>query len=121
MSTQTFDNRISQRKPLKTRVVFEDEFGEGFLYFMSSDLSMSGIFIDSAILLPVGTKLFLKFSLYEGETPISVTGEIMRVKELPMGKMQKRRTKKRGSMGIGIRFLGLTGDDLSKIEKFIQS
>ena len=43
------EKRISPRKTLKTRVVFEDEFSEGFLTFLSTDISLSGIFIESEI------------------------------------------------------------------------
>lgn len=112
------EQRISPRKNLRTRVVFEDEFGEGFLYFMSTDISHSGIFIESDITLLERTKALLKFSLYEGDKPIRVTGEITRI----MGeKRGPGRRPKRQKQGIGIRFIGLDVDDLKKIDDFIRS
>ena len=81
MRWDTKENRISPRKHLRTRVIFEDELSEEFLYFHSTDISISGIFIESRIPLQEKTQMFLKFSLHEGEAPISVTGEVARFME----------------------------------------
>ncbi len=112
------NHRISPRKNIKTRVVFEDELGEELLYFLSTDISLSGIFIESDIPLNEQSKVFLKFSLYEGDPPIRVTGEIARI----MGERRGpgRRPKKQ-RIGIGIRFVGLSLKDLKRIDKFIHS
>ena len=104
---------------MKTRVIFEDELSEGFLYFLSTDISVSGIFIVSAIAFQPGTKVLLKFSLYEGDEPVCVTGEIARYMGERRGR--GRRPKKKRSIGIGIRFLGLKPEDLKRIEAFIHS
>lgn len=112
------NQRISERKNLRTRVIFEDEFGEDFLYFSSNDVSASGIFIESAIKFQLGTKVLLKFSLYEGDSPIEVTGEIARFMEKKRG---RGRRKKNERIGIGIRFIGLKPEDLKRIEEFIHS
>ncbi|MBI4410918.1 MAG: PilZ domain-containing protein [Deltaproteobacteria bacterium] len=113
------DQRISPRKNLRTRVIFEDEFSEGFLYFLSTDISISGIFIESAISFMPGTKVLLKFSLYEGDEPIQVTGELARTMGERRGR--GRRPKKKRPVGIGIRFMGLKPEDLKRIESFIHS
>lgn len=113
------DQRISPRKNLRTRVIFQDEFGEDFIYFLSTDLSVSGIFIESPISFQTGTKVLLKFSLYEGERPIEVTGEIARYMGERRGR--GRRPKKKRPIGIGIRFMGLKPEDLKRIEGFIHS
>lgn len=118
MANLKADQRIFPRKTLQTRVLFEDEFSEEFLYFLSTDLSASGLFIESSIHLQNRTKVFLKFSLQEGEAPIQVTGEVMRL----MDNARKRgRKPKNRKLGIGIRFLGLRPEDLIRIEKFIES
>lgn len=114
--TLEFEKRISPRKTLKTRVVFEDEFSEGFLTFLSTDISHSGIFIESEIPLQVGTHVFLRFSLYEGDPPIQVSGVIARLIAKPRGPGRRKRGFK---TGIGIRFLGLSPEDLQRIEQFI--
>ncbi len=110
------EQRISPRKKLKTRVIFEDEFSEDFLYFLSTDISLSGIFIESTMPLQNHTKVFLKFSLYEGDPPIEVTGEVTRLLDKKRG---RGRRKKDERTGIGLRFLGLESRDLSRIEAFI--
>lgn len=114
-----YDNqRVSPRKALQTRVVFEDEFSEGFLYFLSTDISYSGLFIESTIPLQIGTKVFLKFALYEGEKPITITAEVARI----MGNNRGRgRPKKNKKIGIGLRFIGLKPSDLERIQNFINS
>ena len=120
MSAQSLkdDHRISPRKKIRTRVVFEDENNEEFLYFLSTDISIAGIFIESRIPLLNHTKVFLKFSLYEGDDPIQVTGEIMRLAE---GKRGRGRRPKKQKIGIGIRFLELSTTQLKKIQDFIVS
>lgn len=112
------EQRISPRKSLKTRVVFEDEFNEEFLYFLSTDISLSGIFIESSILLRERTKLFLKFSLYEGDDPIQVTGEVARIMAVRRGRGRRKKNQK---IGVGIRFIGLKAEDLRKIEEFVSA
>lgn len=109
------NKRISPRKTLQTRVVFEDEFSEDFLYFISSNISTSGIFIQSKLHLKAGTRVFLKFRLYDDDAPIHVAAEIMR-----------QLTKKRGpgrkkpiTPGVGLKFLGLSQKDFKKIEEFM--
>ncbi len=110
------EHRLSPRKPLKTRVVFEDEFNDEFLYFLSTDLSLSGIFIETTLPFQNQTKVFLKFSLYEGDASIQVTGEIIRLSKPPPGPGRK---KAEPPKGLGIRFLGLKSEDLKKIENFV--
>ena len=112
------DQRISPRKPLKTRIIFEDEFGEEFLYFLSTNISLSGLFIESNIKFVPGTKMFLNFSLHENEAPIQVTGEITRMTD---PKRTRGRPNKNRKMGIGIRFLGLSTSDIKRIEHFVRA
>lgn len=118
MKQKNSDQRIAPRKTLKTRVIFEDEFSDEFVYFLSTDISLSGIFIESNILLESQTKVLLKFSLYEDDPPIQVTGEVARIVELRRGPGRRKKNEK---VGVGIRFLGLNHEDLRRIERFIHS
>ena len=113
---KSFEKRISPRKTLLSSVIFEDEFGEGFLAFDATDISISGIFIESPIPLQECSKVLLRFSLEEGENPIQVTGEVVRLAEEKRG---PGRRKNKGKIGIGIRFLGLSLKDLQRIENYI--
>lgn len=110
------NNRIAPRKSFQTRVVFEDEFNAEFLYFISKDISTSGIFIQTKLGFKAGTKVFLKFSLYEGEKPIEVAGEVMRFHDKKRGPGRKKPV----TTGVGLKFLGLSREDLRRIENFIQ-
>ena len=75
------EKRVFPRKQLRTSVVFEDETGEGFIYFYTTDISVGGLFFESDIPLKVGTKVFLSFSLHQGEPPIKATGQVIRIEK----------------------------------------
>lgn len=115
------EKRISPRKSIRTRVVLEDEFGEGFFYFLSTDVSLSGIFIESPLKLQPKTKVFLKFSLFEGDEPLSLVGEVARVVGGMPGRDAIHRVSKQSKKGIGIRFVGLSPEELKKIEGFLKN
>jgi len=110
------NHRISPRKTLRTRVIFVDELKQDFLYFISNDISTSGLFIQTKLPLKAGTKVLLKFCLYVGDDPILVAAEVMR-------QMKKKRgpgRKKPVTPGIGLKFLGLSQKDFKKIEEFLK-
>ncbi|MBU0506578.1 MAG: PilZ domain-containing protein [bacterium] len=109
------NNRISPRKTIQTRVIFEDEFNEGILYFISSDISTSGVFIQTKLPLKAGTRVFLKFCLYMEDKPIHVAAEVMR----QMTKKRGPGRKKPITPGVGLKFLGLSHKDFKRIEAFM--
>lgn len=113
----TSNNRVSPRKPLLTNVIFEDEYSEAFLAFDSTDISISGLFIESPITLQEKSKVLLRFAIDDDE-PICVTGEVVRLAEEKRG---PGRRKDKGKIGIGIRFLGLTLEDLKRIESYVNN
>lgn len=111
------NQRVSPRKNLRTRVFFEDDANDELLYFLSTDLSLSGIFIESEMSLQEHSKVFLKFSIFDGDEPIRVTAEVTRWMEEKRGPGRRKKQKK----GIGLRFIGLSLPDLKKIEQYIHS
>ncbi len=54
------EKRIYPRRTLRTQVIFEDESGEGFIYFYSTDVSIGGIFLESDVPLKIGTRVFYR-------------------------------------------------------------
>lgn len=104
------EKRVSPRETLRTRVVLEDELGEGFIYFYTTDVSLGGLFIESEIPLKIGTQIFVSFSLGEGQPTIRTTGEVMRLEKLAPSYT--------GISGMGIRFLELAIPDREAIKKF---
>lgn len=97
------ERRLYPRCPYRTRVVFEDELGEGLFYINSSDVSMGGLFLESDMPVRVGTMLFLSFALPGHKRPIRVTGEVVRL----------------GEGGMGIRFVGLSELAARRLEEFL--
>lgn len=102
------ERRLYPRKSIRTAVVFEDEFSEGLFYVYSENISMGGLFLASSVPLRVGTMLFLSFTLPGYKRPIRVTGEVVRVVR-PEG----------GGEGVGVRFVGLNGKALRRLEEFL--
>lgn len=105
------ERRIFPRKTLRSQVIFEDETGEGFIYFYSIDVSLGGLFLESDIPLKLGTRVFLSFTLKEGEPPIRTTGQVVRVERetsdfLPV-------------VGMGVRFLDLGEMAKRTIQEFV--
>lgn len=107
------EKRLFPRKQLRTRVVFEDETGEGFIYFYTTDISVGGLFFESDIPLKIGTRVFLSFSLKEGGSPIHATGQVIRVeKESESGPFV---------LGMGVKYLDLPEAAREAISGFVQS
>lgn len=96
------EKRLYQRHRLRTTITFEDESGEGFIYFYSTDISMGGLFFESELPLKQHTKVFLSFKLPTSPSTIRVTGEAVRQEKDSGGSQQVT--------GTGIRFV-----DLSKV------
>ncbi|MFH1874705.1 MAG: PilZ domain-containing protein [Pseudomonadota bacterium] len=101
------EKRLYPRKAMHTQVIFEDEFGQGLFYVYSRDISLGGLFLESAIPLRLGTLLLLSFNLPEISEPIRVTGEAIRV-SYP-------------EPGMGIRFIDLPNKESLLLEKYIES
>lgn len=102
------ERRLHARKKHRTRIVFEDEFGDGLFYVYSEDMSMGGAFLASDIPLRVGTLLFLSFQLPPHKRFIRVTGEVV------------RRAGGEGS-GMGVRFAGLSELARRRLEDFLSA
>lgn len=91
------------RAPLAVRVGLEsgDQFFTGF----SSDISVSGIFVETARLLPVGRAVEVFFELPGGHA-VSADGRVKRVRE-------------DGKRGMGIAFRQLVREDRKRIGRYV--
>jgi uncharacterized protein (TIGR02266 family) len=98
------EKRVYQRRPYRTKVVFEDELGDGLFYVYSSDISMGGLYLASDIPAKQGTMLFLSFALPGHKRPVRATGEIVR----------------REGGGMGVRFVGLSGLTMERLSAFLE-
>lgn len=107
------EKRIHPRKTLRTKVVFEDESGEGFIYFYSTDVSMGGLFLESDIPLKIGTHVFLSFSLSEGNAPVRATGKVVR--------LEREASEVLPVVGMGVQFVELPEAARGEIQRFVES
>lgn len=105
------EKRIHPRRPYRTKVVFDDEFGDGLFYVHSENISIGGIFLASDIPVRVGTLLFLSFHLPPHKRFIHVTGEVVR----------RSRDEEHGPPGMGIRFVGLSEMARRRLEDFLRA
>ncbi len=104
MNASTSERRVHPRGALRTKVVFEDEFGDGLFYVFSEDISLGGVFLASEVPVLVGTLMFLSFVLPGHKRPVRVTGEVVRRPQ---------------AGGMGVRFVGLTELARNRIEEFL--
>jgi len=108
MSTSPTEKRLYPRIPLTTKVVFEDEFGEGLFYVYAENISMGGLFLASDVPLKRGTMLFISFVLPGRMRPLRLTGEVVR--RIQMGGEGD---------GIGVRFVELPAKANAALERFM--
>ena len=106
------EKRLQPRKTYRTKIVLEDEFGEGLLYLWSRDVSASGVFLEEAPLLKVGAHLFLSFMLPNVAAPVRMVGRVMR-------SLSTQAEPKSG--GIGIHFVDLDEESRLAIDNFVKS
>lgn len=104
------EKRLSKRKPYQTRVIFENEFGEGIFYVNSRDVSEGGIFLECDIPAKIGSFLFLSFELPGKPEPIKVTGQVVRSQSIGDD-----------FDGIGVRFMGLPPATAQLLQNFLQN
>lgn len=76
--TTSRERRLYPRRACRTRVVFEDEFGEGLFYVYSKDVSEGGFSLESLIPVKPGSLLFLSWELPGERKMLRATGKVVR-------------------------------------------
>lgn len=107
------EKRLHVRKKWRSKVVFEDEFGEGLIYLYSKDVSLGGLFLEDPPPLKLGAHLFLSLLLPGTKKPLRLTGQIVRFVEHNAGAPQKPRA------GAGVRFVDIDGESLERLTAFV--
>ena len=110
------ERRVYPRKTLRTKVVFEDENGEGFIYFYSTDVSEGGIFFEHDVPLQKGTRVFLSFRLPDQQL-IRATGEIVRQANIPQAASSKGQNTGM-IVGMGLSFTDLVPEYQKTLRQF---
>ena len=105
------ERRLHQRKELKSKVIFEDEYRDSLFYLHARDISEGGLSFDvDDIPIRVGSLLFLSFSLPGYKRPMRSTGEVVRWE-----------IKGETATAIGIRFVGLKDEFQKRIQTYVNS
>ncbi len=105
------EKRLYPRRMLRSQIIFEDESGEGFIYFYSTDVSIGGLFLESDIPLKLGTRVFLSFCLREGETPIRAIGRVVR--------LEREAAESQHIVGMGVQFVDLPDAVTQAIQAYV--
>ncbi len=105
------EKRLHPRRTLRAQVIFEDESGEGFIYFYSTDVSLGGVFLESDIPLKIGTRVFLSFALRDGETLIRSIGRVVRV--------ERESAESPYAVGMGVQFVDLPDSARERLQGYV--
>lgn len=116
MNTKGIEKRLFPRKLVRTKVVFEDEFGEGLIYLYTENISLGGLFLTSYIPIKVGSYIFLSFCLPNSKVMIRGTGQVMRVSKINDAENTE---DKDNPEGLGIRFVGLSQESVDVIREYV--
>ncbi|OGQ04543.1 MAG: hypothetical protein A2W61_00595 [Deltaproteobacteria bacterium RIFCSPLOWO2_01_44_7] len=108
------DKRLALRRKWRSKIVFEDEFGEGLIYLYSKDISLGGLFLEEPPPLKLGASLFLSFILPGRKRPIKVTGQVVRFVE---HEVESNQSLKKGA---GVRFLDLDPKTYQLLSEFVK-
>jgi uncharacterized protein (TIGR02266 family) len=116
------ESKNASGKSLLERVIFEAKIKykslpEANLSGLSSNLSVGGLYLRTRLPLDVDDTLFLSFSLpgREGELPLSCDARVA------WTNCDNNRRKPDYATGVGLQFLNLSAEDVSTLEKFIDS
>lgn len=105
---------IEKRKHPRAPIRVSADCMEAELIYQSYtvDVSESGIFIDTAEPLPVGTELTIKFALPRQGAPLLCKGRVVRT-------VPPSRSPEGVRSGMGVRFTNLSSEDADKIRAFV--
>ena len=112
MTKANRERRRERRVPVQIQIQYNTV--DGFFQDYIRNLSLGGIFIETAKPLPMNTKLRVEFCLPEMVDPITADGIV--VHTLHVG-----RTKNPGVSGMGIRFSELEASSRQMLEAYLRT
>ena len=104
------EKRKEKRYGVLVKVDYRDI--DKFFTDFAENLSKGGMFIATSRPLPVGSFIFLEFSLPDRSLVVKTKGEVVWVRKTPGSPKEKR--------GMGVKFEDLSKEDKEKIDKLIQ-
>jgi c-di-GMP-binding flagellar brake protein YcgR len=97
---KTGNRRKHPRAHLATQIQCEEAMSLAF----ARDISVGGMFIETNNPMPVGSRLTLRFNLENNDPIVEAAAEV---------------TYQVGRMGVGVQFIELTSDDLTRIDNYV--
>ncbi|HEV2348375.1 MAG TPA: PilZ domain-containing protein [Terriglobia bacterium] len=97
---RTGNRRKHPRASLATQIQCEESMSLAF----ARDISVGGMFIETDQPMPVGSRITLRFNLDENEPIMVASAEV---------------TYQVGRMGVGVKFIDVSTEDLERIENFV--
>jgi len=111
MNEQARDRRIYVRIPARLEAAVRDRALDATLYFLTRDLSLGGVFLQSDLLLEVGSRVALFFEIPEDLGLCRAYGEVAWTRDDEEGAVP----------GMGVRFQELEGDASLRLSRFIRA
>lgn len=105
--------RQAERHDLEIAVDLESD--SNFYTGLTQNISTGGLFIATHQIKRVGDHVRLKFTLPGSPRPIEVDTEVRWIRE------NSSLHKTDGASGMGVRFMGMSGDDAKLIEDFLKN
>jgi len=105
--------RASERFDLEVKVDLESD--HNFYTGLTQNISAGGLFIATHVLRKIGDRITLNFVLPGSEKPVQVETEVRWIRE------NTALQKVDGSTGMGVRFINLSAEASTAINKFLQS
>lgn len=93
------DRRQATRVPVE--FFLEERTGDALYYQRATNLSVSGVYLEQTLPHPPGTRVDLQLRLPGDPAPIRLKGEVV--------------NRAARDVGMGVRFVDLTGEDRSRI------
>lgn len=109
------EKRLAIRRKWRSKIILEDEFGDGIVYLYSQDISLGGLFLKDPPPLKMGAHLFLSFLLPGRKRPLRLTGQVVRFIEYNEDGVTPAMRK-----GAGIRFVDIDPKTMKQLTEFIQ-
>ena len=105
--------RASERFDLEVQVDLESD--HNFYTGLTQNISAGGLFIATNVLRRIGDRITLKFSLPGSTQPIDIETEVRWIRE------NSALHKVDGSTGMGVRFINLSPEAATAIQKFLSN
>lgn len=111
MNQNNQDSRRGLRVPVRVTVILRETTFDGSLYFVSTNVSAMGIFLESDMLLQEGVIVHLRFLLPDDLDPIRAVAKVVRVEDRRVPGVIP---------GLGLEFLEVDGAGREQIGRYVE-